>query len=718
MKLFRRNRVSQRSRAPGRERWSVDELWRKPDRANHVSKMLAQCQGITLANANANTGRILVVFDLAQLEDSVECLILRALDGGAEQTSPSNRKQRAQVGASPLNSISKKNKGENLLGLIKAVETQRSNRLRGMALSVGQSFFYLTTAVALAIVGLAVVAPTASVLKLFGFRSLLGRISFWSGVVLFSKGMESFLEHRAKKEWQQYAGKIEQTLRIASFEHIEKLDMSFLENQSSGKLINLINGDTAKIKRFLERTPDSSIRKITAFGGVCLFFAFVSPILIPLTLFPLPFIYFYSKRFPQKVARRYEDLSTKADYLNHLLANSLSGLPTIKSYTSEEYEKTCLSSVGEELMSKSIDVNSASAQHAIVLQYAGNVGLVASLGFGGLMVGAGTLSMTTYMIQSILVTRVLMSMTDLGSDFHLYQESVAAANRLITVLDTESKIVDGDLNFENTGLKNKISFEGVNFAYDNRATTLVDLDLTIPANQTTAFVGSTGSGKTTLIKLLLRFYDVDKGQILLDDINLKRFKLQDLREAIGFVSQDVYMFHGTVYENIAFGKPDARRDEVISAARKAEALNFITNLPDGFDTVIGERGQKLSGGQRQRLSIARALLKNPPILIFDEATSSVDNETEAAIQRSIKRIAAGRTTILIAHRLSTVRNAQSINLLENGTIREKGTHDQLMTLDGAYANLWKVQTGEIVTPPERDTQETDNVKQNVVPFQH
>jgi len=220
-----------------------------------------------------------------------------------------------------------------------------------------------------------------------------------------------------------------------------------------------------------------------------------------------------------------------------------------------------------------------------------------------------------------------------------------------------------------------------------------DLSLSMPAGETIGIVGSTGAGKTTLVKLLLRFYDVQSGNITLDGHDLRDLELSDLRRAVGFVSQDVYLFHGTVKENIAYGTFDANDEEIVEAAKIAEAHDFIMGLPQGYDTIVGERGQKLSGGQRQRVSIARAVLKDPPVLILDEATSSVDNETEALIQRSLERIAVGRTTIVIAHRLSTVRNADRIFVLERGELIEHGKHEELVASQGIYAGLWGVQTG-------------------------
>jgi ATP-binding cassette subfamily B protein len=272
---------------------------------------------------------------------------------------------------------------------------------------------------------------------------------------------------------------------------------------------------------------------------------------------------------------------------------------------------------------------------------------------------------------------------------------MASTTRVMNLLDTEPQIVDGPGRLPLASIQGQVTFEDICFEYSDESKPVIrGLTINIPAGDTVAIVGATGSGKTTLVKLLLRLYDIQSGAIRLDGRDIRDLRLADLRQAIGFVSQDVFLFHGTVRENIAYGTFDASLDKIVAAANVAEAHDFITTLPQGYDTVVGERGQKLSGGQRQRLSIARAVLKDPPVLILDEATSSVDNETEAAIQRSMERIIVGRTTIVIAHRLSTVRNADRIYVLEKGVLREQGRHEELVSGDGIYASLWRVQTGQ------------------------
>jgi len=284
-------------------------------------------------------------------------------------------------------------------------------------------------------------------------------------------------------------------------------------------------------------------------------------------------------------------------------------------------------------------------------------------------------------------------LTELGMIFDVYQKAMASFRRIINLKETKPLINDGNTFLEE--LKESIKFENLNFEYVSNFPVLKDVNIEIMKGKTTAIVGSTGSGKSTLIKLILRFYEKNSGQIFFDNNEIESLVIDSLRSKIGLVSQDVFLFEGTVFENIAYGNIDASTEDVWNAARLSESDKFISELPNQENTIVGERGQKLSGGQRQRISIARAILKNPEILILDEATSAVDNETEAAIQESLETLKEGRTVIAIAHRLSTIRNADLIYVLESGEIVEYGTHDELLNNQGVYAKLWDVQTGKI-----------------------
>ncbi len=307
----------------------------------------------------------------------------------------------------------------------------------------------------------------------------------------------------------------------------------------------------------------------------------------------------------------------------------------------------------------------------------------------------GSLAVATYSVMVFITQRLLWPLTALGETFDLYQRAMASTRRILDLLNVDPEIVSGPGVLDRP-IRGEVRLEEVRFSYRTGDEVLHGLSIDVRAGETHAIVGSTGAGKSTLVKLLLRLYDPTGGRVTLDGVDLRELQLSDLRDAYALVSQDVFLFHGTVRENIAYGRVGASDEQVRHAADVAEAHEFIMSLPEGYDTVVGERGQKLSGGQRQRVSIARAVLRDPPVLLLDEATSAVDNETEAAIQRSLAKVSKDRTTFVIAHRLSTVRHAHTIHVLHAGQVVESGTHEELVALDGRYAALWRVQTGEAV----------------------
>ncbi len=407
----------------------------------------------------------------------------------------------------------------------------------------------------------------------------------------------------------------------------------------------------------------------------------------------MPFILWGAIAFQKFLAPRYADVREKVSLLNGQLSNNLSGITTIKSFTTEEYEAKRIARESEAYKKSNRSAIALSAAFIPLIRFLILFGFTATLLIGGREAIAGRLSVGNYSVLVFITQRLLWPLTRLGQTLDQYQRAMASTNRVMNLLDTPIAIHSGHISLPVQQVRGSVQLNNVTFAYREGFPVIKNLTLYVPAGKTIAIVGATGSGKSTVVKLLLRLYEIQSGTITIDGINLQDLKLSDLRRAIGLVSQDVFLFHGTVAENIAYGSFEASLAEIIEAAKIAEAHEFIMQLPQGYDTIVGERGQKLSGGQRQRIAIARAVLKNPPILILDEATSAVDNETEAAIQRSLERITMERTTIAIAHRLSTVRNADCIYVMEQGNIVERGRHEELLEKQGIYASLWRVQTG-------------------------
>ena len=539
-----------------------------------------------------------------------------------------------------------------------------------------------------------VVQQEDSFIARLGFEDTQTQLLILAGLTLIVWIFESVFEYAHRLFWRNLSQALEHELRIETYAHVQSLEMAYFEDQSTGGLMSILNDDINQLERFLDVGANNLIQVSTTVVAIGLMFMVVAPSVAWMALLPMPVIVWGSVRFQRTLAPRYASVREQVGILNSQLANNLSGIATIKSFTSERHEV--------EQVTKTSGAYRKSNERAIVLSSAFSplIRMVIVMGFLGIMVFGGhqalrgDLNVGLYSVLIFMTQRLLWPLTALGETFDLYQRAMASTDRILDLLDIERQIVDGSTSLPVKDVRGEVRFEDVQFHYKNGQEVIRGLSLHIPAGETVGIVGATGAGKSTIIKLLLRFYDVTGGRVCLDGYDVRSLKQSNLRGAIGLVSQDVFLFHGTVRENIAYGTFNAGMDSIIHAAQVAEAHEFIMSLPQGYDTIVGERGQKLSGGQRQRISIARAVLKNPPVLILDEATSSVDNETEAAIQRSMERITVGRTTIVIAHRLSTIRNADRIFVLEDGLLSEQGKHEDLAHGDGIYAALWRVQMGE------------------------
>jgi ATP-binding cassette subfamily B protein len=507
--------------------------------------------------------------------------------------------------------------------------------------------------------------------------------------------LESLFEYLLGVSWRNLAQVMQHDLRVETYTHMQDLEVGFFESRRSGDLMAVLNDDVNQLERFLDIGANEVIQMLTTVVLIGAAFFTIAPSVAWLAFLPVPVIIWGSFRFQRRIEPRYAVVREQAAAINAQLANNLGGIATIKAFTAEAREAERVAAESDRYRIANAAAIRLSSAFSPLIRVAILVGFTATLVWGGFLVLDGALAVGLYSVMVFLTQRLLWPLTRLGQTFDLYQRAMASTRRIFGVLDTAPKLVDGDADL--APIAGSLSLRRVTFGYDPENPVVHDVSVEIPAGMTIAFVGPTGSGKTTLIKLLLRFYDPDDGGIVsLDGMDLRSLRRGDLRKTMALVSQDVFLFHGTVAENIAYGKPDASVEEIVEAARVAEAHEFITRLPLGYDTIVGERGQKLSGGQRQRLSIARALLTGSPILLLDEATSAVDNETEAAIQRSLAQVAHDRTVVVIAHRLSTIRHADQIHVLSDGRIIESGTHDALVDHPGIYRTLWDVQTGAAV----------------------
>ena len=547
-----------------------------------------------------------------------------------------------------------------------------------------------------ALIGIAVdvvVKQQDSILAQWGIKDVFWQLAIITGLSAIIWALESIFEYAYDYLWRNLAQDIEHDLRLEAYSHLQELELAYFEERSTGGLISILNDDINQLERFLDGGANEVIQVMTTVIVIGAAFFAASPAVAVLSMLPIPLIIWGSIAFQNRLAPLYADVREKVSFLNGQLSNNLSGITTIKSFTSEDYETGRIETQSEAYRQSNRKAIVLSAAFIPLIRIVIFLGFIATLFLGGLEVVAGRLSVGTYSVLVFLTQRLLWPLTRLGDTMDRYQRAMASTNRVMNLLDTPIAIRTGDIRLPVSSIKGALEFKNVTFYYNQRKPILQYFSLTLAAGKTTAIVGATGSGKSTLVKLILRLYEVQYGQIYLDGIELTSLNLKDLRRAIGLVSQDVFLFHGTVAENIAYGSFEASNREIVNAAKIAEADEFIAQLPDGYKTIVGERGQKLSGGQRQRIAIARAVLKNPPILILDEATSAVDNETEAAIQRSLERITKNRTTIAIAHRLSTVRNADCIFVMDEGRVIESGQHEQLLEHDGVYASLWRVQSG-------------------------
>jgi len=586
-------------------------------------------------------------------------------------------------------------KENNLRDLFNYALEQDTKVRRGIIYSILNKIFDLAPPILIGIAIDIVVEGSDSFIGNLGYSDRRQQLIILAVLTFIIWGLESAFDYIAAVTWRNISQDIEHSLRTDAFNNVLGLDLAFFENKSSGRLMAILNDDVNQLETFLDNGANRLVQTATTvlvIGGT---FLYISPLVAVFAFIPIPIIIFGSLRFTNRIAERYTKIRNDIENLNANLSNSITGILTVKSFNREKKESERINLSSNEVKSANYHAIRLSAAFIPIIRIAILFGFTATLLIGGFLALDGEIKVATYSVMLFITQRLLWPLTELGVIFDSYQKAMASFRRIINLKNTTPTIDNG--NEKLTDFNKKIEISNLNFEYVKNFPVLNDISININKGQTTAIVGSTGSGKSTLIKLILRLYDSTAGEIKFDGKNIRDLELNSLRNKIGLVSQDIFLFEGTVFENIAYGNLDAKDEEVWEAAKLSESDKFINLLPNKENTIVGERGQKLSGGQRQRISIARAILKNPEILILDEATSAVDNETEAAIQRSINTLKEGRTVIAIAHRLSTIRNAEIIYVLEEGKVVESGNHESLLETNGVYSKLWSVQTGEKIS---------------------
>ncbi|MFB6344411.1 MAG: ABC transporter ATP-binding protein [bacterium] len=507
---------------------------------------------------------------------------------------------------------------------------------------------------------------------------------------------------------QSMAQKIQRDLRNRTYDHMQTLSMDFFNDNETGGIMSILNNDINRLEQFLNTELTQIIRVATVVVGIGSVMFYVSPKLALIALLPVPFIGFASGSFLVWIDRKYRKIRETVSRLSSRLANNLGGMKVIKTFNRYDYESDLVSEHSQQYHDKQIGALKIRRAYFALLRLTTGVSFVLILYYGGYDVIEGTLTVGTFTLFFLFLRRLYGPMRRIGRTANKYQLAKSSAERVFGLLGIEASISAPEDPVVPETSDGRVAFEQVSFAYNDQDTVLKDINLRVDPGETIGLVGETGAGKSTLVKLIPRFHDPLGGRVLVNDVDVRHQRLADLRQQIGLVDQDPYLFSGTVLENIAYGDEellnavmDHSEDdsidsdvlgEVRTAAQAAEADAFIRNLQEGYSTQIGERGVKLSGGQRQRISIARALLNDPGIIIFDEATSDVDTHTEELIQASLERLIEDRTAFLIAHRLSTVQQADRIVVLDDGEIVEMGDHSELMGRQGKYADLWDAQT--------------------------
>ncbi|MBT6869994.1 MAG: ABC transporter ATP-binding protein [Candidatus Marinimicrobia bacterium] len=584
---------------------------------------------------------------------------------------------------------------DHFKSLLKYTNPWRLRMILASFYSVLNKIFDLAPEILIGITVDLIVERKDSFVASLGFESITSQIIFLGISTFFIWSLESLFQYLYSINWRNISQNVEHYIRLDAYDHVQKLDLSWYENENIGNITAILNDDVNQLERFLDSGINSIIQIIISTIVVGAVFFYISPLIACIAIMPIPIILIIAFFFQKNLNPRYQAVRNAAGNISTTVFNNLLGIQTIKSFIQEKTEKERLKKISQDYQNKNKHAIKLSSAFVPIVRMGVLSGFLGTMILGAFMALNGEIGVGSFSVLVFLTQRFLWPFTRLGEIVDQFERAMASTYRILNLINTPIKIKNISKPEKIDDYMSPIIFDNIGFSYDDEQIIFNNLNLNVNPGELIGIVGSTGAGKTTIAKLLLRFYDPKFGSIKIGNTDIKNISTSDLRKNIGFVSQEIFLIDGTIKENILYSHMGYDEKALIDAATKSQAHEFISKLPNGYDTLVGERGQKLSVGQKQRLAIARAIYKNPPILIFDEATSAVDNHTERLIQEAISEISKGRTTIVIAHRLSTIRHADRIIVIDNSKIIEDDKHDNLIEIDnGFYANLWKIQTGE------------------------